>query len=366
MGLSSRSSQKWLRDVGHGRLLSRLSDSVPSSRVKKASSSSFHVIQPAPSSCSRSTTCSPTPLEGLEIDYRLPLNGTMAPYAQHVVICTGKRDWKSRIEDDEEAGNYFVRTLKGLLGRGGKYSDPYNNILITNSSFSREDTEVELGTASAYLFPGFRRFPSIPMTPTAIEEFVQGFVLPEKAHAAHQQRISKDDPSPAVVRLRQPQLRDRLSNHEIQTPFVLICGHAGRDRRCGIMGPLLEAEFRRALLLLEKNEDLPPSPGTGRSSEGNEANSSIIHQTTSSSTQVGLISHIGGHKFAGNLIIYIPPDHRLPDGTSPHPLSAKGIWYGRVQPKHVEGIVNETIRGGGVIRELFRGGVGRDGEVLRL
>ncbi|KLJ06659.1 hypothetical protein EMPG_17845 [Blastomyces silverae] len=35
-------------------------------------------------------------------------------------------------------------------------------------------------------------------------------------------------------------------------------------------------------------------------------------------------------------------------------LAGKGIWYGRVEPRHVEGIVEETVLGGRVISEHFR------------
>ncbi len=59
--------------------------------------------------------------EGLEIDVQKPLNGSMAPYAQQILICTGKDDWSSRIEDDEVS--VMARGLKGLFGRGGKFSD---------------------------------------------------------------------------------------------------------------------------------------------------------------------------------------------------------------------------------------------------
>ncbi len=60
--------------------------------------------------------------EGLEIDKEKPLNGTMAPYAEQVLICTGKSDWKSRIED-ENGGDNLAADLKELMGRGGIYSD---------------------------------------------------------------------------------------------------------------------------------------------------------------------------------------------------------------------------------------------------
>ena len=38
-------------------------------------------------------------------------------------------------------------------------------------------------------------------------------------------------------------------------------------------------------------------------------------------------------------------------------MAGSAIWYGRVEPKHVEGIVNETVLGGRVIKELWRGGM---------
>ena len=77
-----------------------------------------------PSQC----TCVAMP-EGLDIDHQKQLNGTMPPYAQHVVIRTGRSDWSSKIEDEKHTlgaeirgGNLAMR-LKGLVGRGGIYHD---------------------------------------------------------------------------------------------------------------------------------------------------------------------------------------------------------------------------------------------------
>lgn len=91
---------------------------------------------------------------------------------------------------------------------------------------------------------------------------------------------------------------------------------------------------------------------------------------------VGLISHVGGHKYAGNVIVYIPPRMTVRSGSDSgsgsdsmaalHPLAGKGIWYGRVEPKHVQGIVEETVLGGRVVTDHFRGGIDRNGHILRL
>jgi hypothetical protein len=59
---------------------------------------------------------------GLEIDHSKPLNGTMAPYAEQVLICTGKDDWLSKIEE-ENSGDNLAADIKELMGRGGIYSD---------------------------------------------------------------------------------------------------------------------------------------------------------------------------------------------------------------------------------------------------
>lgn len=55
---------------------------------------------------------------GLDIEREKPLKGTMPPYARHVLVRTGRHDWWRRIED-EEGGN-FARSLKALVGPGGK------------------------------------------------------------------------------------------------------------------------------------------------------------------------------------------------------------------------------------------------------
>lgn len=59
--------------------------------------------------------------EGLEIDHKQNLNGTMGGYAEQILIATGKDDWKSRIEEEDDA--HFQRQVKDVLGRKGELSD---------------------------------------------------------------------------------------------------------------------------------------------------------------------------------------------------------------------------------------------------
>ncbi len=133
--------------------------------------------------------------------------------------------------------------------------------------------------------------------------------------------------------------------------------------RCGIMGPSLRDEFEQQL----PGEGFQVLKGPVEIGGGEEKLllGKAEEDRTKGTARVGLISHIGGHKFAGNVILYIPPGTKRVDGRE-HALAGYGIWYGRVEPKHVEGILKETVLGGRVIEQLFRGGIKQGGEILRL
>lgn len=149
---------------------------------------------------------------------------------------------------------------------------------------------------------------------------MQAFVLPERAINDLPQEI------------RQGHLQATFDARDVEEIVVLICSHGTRDSRCGVLGPILKAEFEEKL----ERAGIAIGNGAGKA-------------------RVGLISHIGGHKWAGNVIIYMP--------------SGKlqgGVWYGRVAPEHVEGIIKETILGGRIIEDMFRGGIDRERNILRL
>jgi hypothetical protein len=82
--------------------------------------------------------CAPAPElpDGLEIDRKAPLNGLIPSYAQHVLVCTGKDDWSSRIWE-ETGGDNLVTDLRKLIGPRGKLSDVstpryFNLMAVTN------------------------------------------------------------------------------------------------------------------------------------------------------------------------------------------------------------------------------------------
>ena len=98
-----------------------------------------------------SCNCPPTPAlpEGLPIDHEQALNGTMAAYAQQLLICTGQRDWTSRIEEDGQGQSWgeMVRGLKSLLGRGGKYAD------VSHTSSCGRNIPLTIATIALQQYP---------------------------------------------------------------------------------------------------------------------------------------------------------------------------------------------------------------------
>jgi (2Fe-2S) ferredoxin len=90
---------------------------------------------------------------------------------------------------------------------------------------------------------------------------------------------------------------------------ILICGHTKRDKRCGWAGKMLSEEFAKQL----------------------PADESVC---------IAQVSHVGGHKWAGNVLAY-----------------PKGDWYGRVRTCDVQLIV-KSLENEKSVRELWRGRIG--------
>lgn len=217
-------------------------------------------------------------------------------------------------------------------------------------SIAREQEVPNTPPASAFLLPSFQYVPTIPTESTAVEEFVKAFVLPAKLHQSHD-ALSREQKN---ILLREDELQRRfIGARKIDEILILICGHGGRDERCGKLGPILKTEFEEKLQ--RQNVALLHDPPVA---EAVEVDTAVEGYTPTA--RVGLISHIGGHKWAGNVIIYIPPSF------TSNPLAGKGIWYGRVGPEHVEGIVGKTVLDGKVIKDLFRGGIDQDRGIIRL
>lgn len=107
---------------------------------------------------------------------------------------------------------------------------------------------------------------------------------------------------------------------------ILICAHANKDMRCGICGPRLYQAFA---------EQLPKSVVADREIE------------------VRRVTHLGGHKFAGNLIIY----QQNRNG------KVFGDWYGYVDESDIPTLISEHLGEGKIVKKLWRGRCGMTAEL---
>lgn len=144
-------------------------------------------------------------------------------------------------------------------------------------------------------------------------------------------------------------LRTRSSPH---AAVILLCSQRTRDARCGQSAPLLKREFERHLrahgLYRDANDERPGGVG------------------------VHFISHVGGHKYAANVIIYRRRDFHwyAKDGAAEEQHlaateeeaegAAQGIWLARVRPEECENIVKFTVLQGKLVKpDQLRGGFDR-------
>uniref|UniRef100_A0A6V7QRN8 Altered inheritance of mitochondria protein 32 n=1 Tax=Ananas comosus var. bracteatus TaxID=296719 RepID=A0A6V7QRN8_ANACO len=103
--------------------------------------------------------------------------------------------------------------------------------------------------------------------------------------------------------------------------FVFVCAHGSRDRRCGVCGPVLIKRFKEEINL---------------------------RGCLQGQVSVSPCSHVGGHKYAGNVVIFSPNK----DG------EVTGHWYGYVAPDDVPALLEQHIGKGEIVDNLWRGQMG--------
>jgi glycerol-3-phosphate O-acyltransferase / dihydroxyacetone phosphate acyltransferase len=145
---------------------------------------------------------------------------------------------------------------------------------------------------------------------------------------------------------------------------ILMCSQKTRDARCGQSAPLLRKELERHLRPLGLYRDL--------------------HDERPGGVGIYFISHVGGHAFSANVMIYRRPnafgqDEVVPasatngtagggdangetkNGEAGDVGAAQCIWLARVRPEDCENLVRYTVLKGKVVKpeSQLRGGFDR-------
>ena len=240
------------------------------------------------------------------IDFDVDLYGNVKPFEAHLCVSTGKSDWRHTIEEETGSGAARVQAaieqhLDDLEGR--------HRLVVTNTSEEPEDSSAVADLSDVTILSGsWSRFRGVRAD--QMSELVKRFVIGDETGSVPQTL------TPEVLPHR---------------AYVLICSHNRRDARCGKTAPLLRDAFEQVL----RERELFYDPDEG---------------TTEGMVRVEYCSHIGGHKFAGNVLVYRRYEH-----SGVHKVES--VWYGRVMPKHAPLIVDHTIIKGEVLRPLVRGGM---------
>lgn len=200
--------------------------------------------------------------------------------------------------------------------------------------------------------------------PTLIDSFINN--APTNTMPLGPFTLPKSLPPPAVADDNVPPMTSRPCPHQV---LVLLCSQKTRDARCGQSAPLLKKELERHLRPLGLYRDLDDERPGG--------------------VGIYFISHVGGHKYAANMMVYrrrnafgLDAIERAKSGQEVRPTvptsqgkgeeeeedegAAQCIWLARVKPDDIENIVRYTVLQGKVVKpeSQLRGGFDREKGLL--
>ncbi|GAM87931.1 hypothetical protein ANO11243_059590 [Dothideomycetidae sp. 11243] len=275
------------------------------------------------------------------IDEDAKLYGHIDAWSTHMIVATGKSDWVRDVAD--EKGSVMEAVGGSKEPSNGKMKLSASNMPMPNHATSHSE-----GT-TVLLLPAFTYVDNV--TPTSVPDLISSVVnnSPTNLDPLSSTPPSFPNPLPANLRLR-------ACNH---SALILLCSQATRDARCGQSAPLLKREFERHLRPLGMYRDMDDDRPGG--------------------VGIYFISHVGGHKFSANVLIYrrAPGNAVVANGngaavatngeTNKPALQTLGeasqcIWLARVRPEDCENIIRYTVGQGKVVKPgtQLRGGFDRE------
>lgn len=194
------------------------------------------------------------------------------------------------------------------------------------------------------------------VTPKSVNSLITNFIDKAPTNTTPLGPISIPSYLPDALPTRE-QLTARPSPHRA---LILLCSQKTRDARCGQSAPLLRKELERHLRPLGLYRDLDDERPGG--------------------VGIYFISHVGGHKYSANVMIYRRSDafgldhmsRGTMNGEFPMPSkvvanenldegAAQCMWIARVRPEDCENIVKFTVLQGKLVKpeSQLRGGFDR-------
>jgi len=286
--------------------------------------------------------------KGFKIDEDDQLYGYVKGWSTHVLVATGKSDWVRDVEDEKGS-------VMEAFGRS-KVKPSNGRLMLSASNIPTPSHHNDYAEpTTVLLLPAFTIIENV--TPTSVPELITTFI----DHAPTNTTPLASEPVPRSIPDPLPTATELAARPSPHRALILLCSQRTRDARCGQSAPLLRKELERHLRPLGLFRDLDDERPGG--------------------VGIYFISHVGGHKYSANLMIYRRADafgldtleRAKVDGEvrpfPSKPVSVKGedegaaqcIWLARVRPEDCEGIVKFTVLQGKVIKpeRQLRGGFDR-------
>ncbi|CEP63178.1 Aim32p LALA0_S07e04170g [Lachancea lanzarotensis] len=263
-----------------------------------------------------------------QLDTTLALPAKIPLYHRHVMLVSPtdapgqdpswKSGWKSKLELNHKWPYSAIGELKSHL-KGTHRGD---GILVNAISVTRGDLlrQPQVSTKKA-------RFLTVP--DMKIYD-VDAHELEEFANFLGEGKVKNHGKLSFLTYLKganaASKLLDARNDPEEGPPFkvyqgrdyhrdiILVCGHNERDERCGLIAPQIIQKL----------------------------NSRV-------DTDLAIISHIGGHKFAGNIIFY-----KFLGLGSGQAAKVDGIWFGKILPSGVPTLINHLEKKE-IVKPWYRG-----------
>ncbi|KAI4683095.1 uncharacterized protein J4E84_006997 [Alternaria hordeiaustralica] len=317
-----------------------------------------------------------------EIDETEELYGHVKGWSTHLIVATGKTDWVRDVADEKGS-------IMEAVDRGD--AKPSNGKLMLSASNMPVPDHSD-HSSMVLLLPSWQFIDNV--TPANIPELITDYInpgptnntplrprktaeLPPSEKPEETSSADADAPSSIPPSIPAPQLKARPCPHKY---LILMCSQKTRDARCGQSAPLLQKEFCRLLRPLGLYRDL--------------------HDERPGGVGIYFISHVGGHKFSANVMVYRHSsvvtrpesangtanghangaekrlaDLKLEDDNGQEVLldankeqeaegngeAAQCIWLARVKPEDCENIIKYTVLQGKVVKpeRQLRGGFDR-------
>ncbi|RKF66855.1 Actin patches distal protein 1 [Golovinomyces cichoracearum] len=275
--------------------------------------------------------------KSFKIDEDDELYGKINAWSTHLLVATGKSDWVRNIADEEGS---IMETMMKLTDV--KPNNGYLMLSASNMPTPSNPTDYADPT-TVLLLPAWLIIDNV--TPKSVDTLISEFVnkSPTNSTAVHK-RDAVTSPKQNLLKTV-GQLSSRPCPH---SALILLCSHGTRDARCGQSAPLLRKEFERHLreygLFRDLDDERPGGVG------------------------IYFISHVGGHKYAANVMVYRKEnafglDKVLSQHSTNEPLpqprsdekdgiegAAQCIRLARVKPEDCMSIVKFTILKGKVVK----------------